>query len=94
VIGFLLEKLEGRREAIINDIQNCEVTLKRFHSLGLLHGDPNRYNFLVADHGVKLIDFECSQEDTTEAARATEMQSLQAELIDQSGRGTGFMFSG
>jgi hypothetical protein len=93
VIGFLLEKLEGRREAGINDFHNCEVTLKRFHSLGLLHGDPNRYNFLVADHEVKLIDFECSQEDTTEAARATELQSLQAELIDQSGRGAGFMFS-
>jgi hypothetical protein len=93
LIGILLEKLEGRREAEISDLHNCEVILKGFHSLGLLHGDPHRYNFLVADHGVKLIDFECSQEDTTEAAIATEMQSLQAELMDQSGRGAGFMFS-
>ncbi|KAJ4325700.1 hypothetical protein N0V94_000459 [Neodidymelliopsis sp. IMI 364377] len=90
VIGFLLEKLEGRRNAVVRDLHDCEMALGRFHNLGLLHGDVNRHNFLVNNDGVKLIDFEHFQENATEVLRISEMQSLRAELDDRSGRGAGF----
>ncbi|KAF2789273.1 alpha-galactosidase A [Melanomma pulvis-pyrius CBS 109.77] len=94
VMGFMLEKLEDRRDASIGDLDECERALGKFHGLGMLHGDVNRYNFLVGTDGVKLIDFERFEEDAAEEGRAREMQSLRAEFVDQSGRGAGFVFSG
>ncbi|KAF1359209.1 alpha-galactosidase A [Lizonia empirigonia] len=91
VIGLLLEKLEDRRTAAIHDLHGCEMVLERFHNLGLLHGDVNRHNFLVDNDGVKLIDFEHSQEHATEISRTLEMQNLRVELDDLSGRGAGFV---
>lgn len=89
VIGLLIEKIEGRRRASIGDLHKCEKALERFHNLGLLHGDVNRYNFLVGDDDVKLIDFEGFTEDPTEEEKLLEMQSLPAELVEESGRGAG-----
>ncbi|KAF5234123.1 hypothetical protein FAUST_7774 [Fusarium austroamericanum] len=48
VMGFLLEKLEGR-SASIQDLDACETALGKLHELGLLHGDANRYNFLFTE---------------------------------------------
>lgn len=93
-MDLLLEKLEDRRNAGIDDLPDCERALERLHNLGVLHGEVNRHNFLVANDGVKLIDFERSQEDATELSKTLEMQGLRAELSDQSGRGAGFVFSG
>jgi tRNA A-37 threonylcarbamoyl transferase component Bud32 len=90
---LLLEKLENRRAAAICDLHNCEEVLERFHDLDLLHGDVNRHNFLVNDDGVRLIDFERSQENATEVSRILEMKSLRAELDERSGRGAGFIFT-
>ncbi|KAK8192035.1 hypothetical protein IWZ00DRAFT_545138 [Phyllosticta capitalensis] len=98
VMGLLLEKWDGRSGgASIEDLSACEAALARFHGLGLLHGDANRYNFLVGQDGcgeVKLIDFECFKEGASEKMRAEELQSLRDQLQDTSGRGGGFLFSG
>lgn len=89
VMGFLLEKVQGHDSASINDLRECELTLKRFHALGLLHGDVNRYNFLVGNRSVKLIDFERSQEGAAEDVKAAELRSLRAQLTEETGRGGG-----
>ncbi|KAH7128831.1 alpha-galactosidase A [Dendryphion nanum] len=93
VMGFILEKLEDRRNASVGDLSKCELVLRKFHSFGFLHGDVNRYNFLIGKDGVKLIDFERFEEGSTENSRTREMQSLRAEFVDQSGRGAGFVSS-
>lgn len=94
MIGFILEKLEDKRYASLADLGKCESALETLHDFGMLHGDVNRYNFLVGEDGVKIIDFARLEEDTTEGARMREMQSLRQESVDQSGRGAGFVFSG
>ena len=93
VIGFILEKLDDQKAASLDNLKDCEVALARFHKSGLLHGDVNRHNFLVGKDGkVTLIDFEHFQEDADADLREKEMQSLHAELTDNSGRGGGFKF--
>ncbi|OAL56906.1 alpha-galactosidase A [Pyrenochaeta sp. DS3sAY3a] len=93
VMGLLLEKVEGSRNAVISDLHDCKLALGRLHNLGVLHSDVNRHNFLVGSDGVKLIDFERCQENATELSKTLEMQSLRAELDDRSGRGASFVFS-
>ncbi|KAI9163578.1 alpha-galactosidase a [Paramyrothecium foliicola] len=93
IMGFLLEKIEGR-SASVQDLSICETALGKLHELGLLHGDVNRYNFLVTEEGVKLIDFECLVENASPESRHKEMESVRAELVDDSGRGGGFIFQG
>ncbi|KAL2209855.1 hypothetical protein CC79DRAFT_1365272 [Sarocladium strictum] len=90
VIGMLLEKLEGSF-ASIEDLANCEHTLGRLHSLGILHGDVNRHNFIVSKDGVKLIDFETCKETHDTTLLEAEMLRVASELQDESGRGAGFM---
>ncbi|KAI1460636.1 alpha-galactosidase A [Annulohypoxylon moriforme] len=90
IIGFLLEKIEGRR-ASIQDLSVCETALRKLHELGFLHGDVNRHNFLITEEGVKLIDFEHLQENATPELMRNELEKLRAELVDESGRGGGFM---
>jgi len=90
-MGFLLEKIEGR-SASFQDLSVCETTLGKLHKLGLVHGDVNRYNFLVAEEGVKLIDFERLQENASRESMSKELENLRAELVDESGRGGGFIF--
>lgn len=92
IMGFILEKLEGR-SASISDLSSCEGALGSLHGLGLLHGDVNRYNFLVTEEGVKLLDFENTQENASAEAMSKELEYVRAELIDESGRGGGFMFN-
>lgn len=82
-MGFILEKLEDRRNASVGDLNECELVLRKFHSFSIMHGDVNRYNFLIGKDGVKLIDFERFEEDATEDERRREMQSLRAEFVDQ-----------
>jgi RIO-like serine/threonine protein kinase len=47
--------------------------LGMFHGLGFLHGDVNKYSFLVANDGVKVIDFERFEEESEEGAKTSEM---------------------
>ncbi|KAI0858013.1 alpha-galactosidase A [Xylaria cubensis] len=92
VMGFLIEKLEGRF-ACSDDLTQCAALLKRLHGLGdlgLVHGDVNRYNFIVEEccRGcVRLVDFEHAQDYDEELAHA-ELESLPAELAEETGRGS------
>ncbi|KAI0867400.1 alpha-galactosidase A [Hypoxylon argillaceum] len=93
IVGFLLEKIEGR-SASIQDLSVCEAALRKLHKLGLVHGDVNRYNFLITEEGAKLIDFECLRENASPESMSKELENLRAELVDESGRGGGFIFEG
>lgn len=87
VMGFLMEKVQGDFVSI-NDLLPCERILGRFHGLGMLHGDVNRYNFLT-DHvssQIRLVDFEHAEIFDTEKA-AHEMASLVSELTEYTKRG-------
>ncbi|KAJ0415800.1 hypothetical protein BJY00DRAFT_326751 [Aspergillus carlsbadensis] len=93
IMGFLLEKMAGRA-ASIDDLGIREAALKKLHGLGFLHGDANRYNFLITEEGVQLLDFESFQENAGLEAMQQKLESLQLELTEESGRGGGFTFSG
>lgn len=91
VIGFLLEKVEGRF-AGPEDLEKCTASLKRLHDLGVLHGDCNRYNFIVGrDNRVTLIDFETSRMNADTAEMEAEMTGLEGKLVDESKAGAGFV---
>ncbi|PWY65769.1 alpha-galactosidase A [Aspergillus eucalypticola CBS 122712] len=91
VIRIILERVEGR-EAGIEDLVGCQAVLKRLHDLGFVHGDVNRYNFVVRGDGtVSLIDFESSWQDKAATAlMRAEMESLGEQLVERTGRGAGF----
>ena len=57
VMGFLMEKLEGR-SAHIDDLETCQNLVRKVHALGILHGDLNRHNFVISKSGAKILDFE------------------------------------
>ncbi|KAF5685389.1 alpha-galactosidase A [Fusarium circinatum] len=89
IMGLLLEKVDGE-PACVDDLEHCEILLRRLHrDLGLVHGDVNRYNFLVdraSGIGVRLVDFEHT-EDFDESLAMAELLSLPAELTEETGRG-------
>ena len=81
VIGFLLQKLNGRR-AGFQDLARCEDVVRKLHALDILHGDVNRHNFLVNEEHVVLIDFETSVRSQDDGEKTKELQSLKKELLD------------
>lgn len=92
IMGFIVEKLEGR-PASYGDLSGCETAIRQLHGIGLLHGDVNRYNFLVTGEGVKLLDFECAQENASSDSMSKELENVRGGLTDESGLGGGFMFN-
>lgn len=93
VIGFLMEKVKGR-SAGVEDLERCAALVKRVHALGMIHGDLNRYNFVVDDSEgrVMLLDWEHAEPvdlaKEEERARAEEeLRSLPEELTEATGRG-------
>jgi predicted Ser/Thr protein kinase len=93
IMGFVLEKVAGRPVSI-DDLDVCEAALKKLHELGCLHGDANRYNFLITEEGVKLLDFERLEENGSLELMQKKLESLRGELTEESGRGGGFLFPG
>ncbi|KAF4946741.1 hypothetical protein FGADI_10945 [Fusarium gaditjirri] len=91
-IGFLLEKIEGDY-ATLQDLPKCEAALRKLHDLGFVHGDANRYNFIVerSTGNIKVIDFEHAEQYDENRAKA-EIEKLAAELTDDSGRGAPVTF--
>jgi len=88
VMGILLEKLNGDF-ASIDDLVVCEKTISTLHAMNVIHGDPNRYNFMIdrVKGDVRLMDFEHAE--PYEAAKAPEeLQSLWSELEETTGRGS------
>ncbi len=90
VIGFVLEKAAGREAGIIKDLATCEAAVRRLHSLGLTHGDLNRFNFIVGKCGVKLIDFENTKVGKNMEVMQCEIEGLANQLKEETGRGGGF----
>lgn len=89
VMGMLLEFLEGRA-AGIEDLERCTSVLSWLHGLGIVHGDANRYNFVVNNTGhVYVIDFANTEPWTAEGARK-EMEGLREQLEETHLRGAPF----
>lgn len=87
IIGILLERLDGEF-ASADDLPDCLSTLGRLHEIGLVHGDVNRYNFIVDKRSrqVSMVDFEHAAA-LDEVTAKMELQSLVAELEEDTGRG-------
>jgi predicted Ser/Thr protein kinase len=91
VIGVLLEKVEGR-PANLGDLEICKAALQRLHDQRILHGDCNRYNFIITpDEKVTLIDFDNAKVDADAEMMEKEMASLEEQLREETGRGGGFI---
>ncbi|KAI0432583.1 hypothetical protein F5Y09DRAFT_301274 [Xylaria sp. FL1042] len=92
VIGFLLEKVVDGRNAESSDLEVCKATLRRFHALGFVHGDCNKYNFIIRPDGrAVLIDFDHSKPCTDPVLMEAEIASLEGQLAEMTGRGGGLM---
>ncbi|KAJ9301216.1 hypothetical protein DTO271G3_1351 [Paecilomyces variotii] len=87
VIGFLMERITNARHAGPNDLAACQETLRRLHQLGILHGDINRFNFLIRGSTAVLIDFESARKCDDQDALCEEFDSLPRFLGDESNRG-------
>ncbi|KAH6716144.1 alpha-galactosidase A [Leptodontidium sp. MPI-SDFR-AT-0119] len=89
VIGMLLEKLEGDF-ASMDDLPVCREALENFHHMNMVHGDVNRYNFILDRSKepvqVRLVDFEYA-EPYEESKALEELRSLSSELAETTGRG-------
>jgi predicted Ser/Thr protein kinase len=88
VMGFLIEKVEGRH-GYIGDLEPCQEVTKRLHSLGIVHGDLNRHNFIVSPADVTLIDFENATQNGSEGAMEKEYRQIAEQLMEETGRGGG-----
>lgn len=55
--------------------------------LGFIHGDVNRYNFIITEAGARLIDFEEMKSNGTLEAMKKELDSLEGQLVEDTGRG-------
>lgn len=91
VIGMLLEKLEGDFASKgEGDLPACKEALQNFHRMNLIHGDINRYNFVIDRErepvSVRLVDFEHAEPFQEDMARV-EIESLPSELMEMTGRG-------
>lgn len=92
VIGFLLEKVPDGRNAEPADLAICAAALRRFQALGFVHGDCNKYNFIIRPDGqVVLIDFDKSKTCADPALLEAEIASLEEQLAETTGRGGGLM---
>ncbi|EAW10802.1 uncharacterized protein ACLA_052750 [Aspergillus clavatus NRRL 1] len=89
VIGFLMERFTNARHAGLSELTACQQTLCRLHQLGILHGDINRFNFLIRGSKAVLIDFDTARKCDDQDALRKELETLPAYLQDTSRRGGG-----
>ncbi|KAG6354625.1 hypothetical protein INS49_004643 [Diaporthe citri] len=84
VIGFLLERVPGAREAGAADLDACRAALARLHALGITKGQLSRHSFLVREDGSVMVQgpFSSSSRDAEgiEDAMSGEMESLEGVL--------------
>jgi serine/threonine protein kinase len=73
VIGFLIEYIQGRH-ATISDLPACKVIVRELHALGILRGDLNKHNFLIAQRAAVLVDFEAAKRSESSEAMEKEVQ--------------------
>jgi RIO-like serine/threonine protein kinase len=88
IVGFLMEELSGETPDIHN-LRDCVETVRLLHTCGIVHGDLNKYNFLMTEYGAKIFDFEASaaQVNVDPAAAEEELKALASKLADESGIG-------
>ncbi|KAI1756815.1 hypothetical protein F4782DRAFT_484242 [Xylaria castorea] len=86
-IGFIVENVDGARTAEPADLSVCQSVLAKLHSLGIIHGDINKHNFLVRDGKAVLIDFESARRCREKKEFKSEFQGLEHSLSDTSRRG-------
>jgi tRNA A-37 threonylcarbamoyl transferase component Bud32 len=86
--GHLIERMDGHYGGIA-DLGTCQAAVKRLHSLGIVHGDLNRYNFIVSPSGATLIDFENARKNGSKEVMQKEFTQLAEQLTEESGRGGG-----
>ncbi|OQE39952.1 hypothetical protein PENCOP_c006G05214 [Penicillium coprophilum] len=87
VIGILMERIANARHAGPQDLDICQKTLTRLHTLGIKHGDVNRFNFLIRDSKAILIDFDTARKCGDVRSLDQELQGLQEALESLSSRG-------
>ena len=86
VMGFLIEKIDGVHGEI-GDLEACQSIVKRLHSLGIVHGDLNKYNFIVGPTRTTLVDFEDAIKNGSKEAMQKEFAGLTEQLTEETGRG-------
>ncbi|PPJ56987.1 hypothetical protein CBER1_00528 [Cercospora berteroae] len=86
-IGFLMEKITDARHAGEGDLRICQQKLSMLHQMGILHGDINRFNFLIKMGCVTLLDFENARKCDSVEELDQELQALAQQLSAISGRG-------
>ncbi|CEJ94866.1 hypothetical protein VHEMI10373 [[Torrubiella] hemipterigena] len=93
VIGILLDKLPNVRCASIDDLEVCEAFVTRIHNAGLIHGDVNRFNFLIDNQdSAKSCILDLEHAEMFDRIKAVlELESLISELTEETGRGQGFV---
>ena len=88
-MGILLEKID-EDSASMEDLAGCEEVVGKIHAMWLIHGDVNRYNFIIGRSGdgdiVRMVDFE-HVEDYEDEAACVELEALPFELAEETGRG-------
>lgn len=84
-----MERVTNARHACLSDIAACQQTLDRLHQLGILHGDINRFNFLIHGSKAVLIDFDTARKCDDQDALRKEFETLPSYLQDTSRRGGG-----
>lgn len=87
VFGFLLEHVNGASVAELGDVDACRAALSRLHSLGIMHGDTNRNNFLLQLHKVTIIDFETAKKCDDDGQLQMELAGLEESFKDPYNRG-------
>ncbi|KAH7108749.1 hypothetical protein B0J11DRAFT_449495 [Dendryphion nanum] len=89
VIGFLMEVVQGYHP-YLRDQQLCRDAIQELHEIGIVHGDPNRFNILVEGDTAKFIDFEVAtfwDDHNFGQSREEERCNLIRSLTDTSGLG-------
>ncbi|GAB1208705.1 hypothetical protein APSETT445_007456 [Aspergillus pseudonomiae] len=88
VVGFLMESITGKPPGVQN-LRDCTETVRLLHAYGIVHGDLNKYNFLITEHGAKVFDFENAvvQGNVDPETAENEIETLAVKLEDESGIG-------
>ena len=84
-----MEALNGRHPDV-KDLEICEDVMLRLHTVGIVHGDLNKYNIVIEGDEAKFIDFEAAtfRDDKGYAKlKLEETVKLAQKLADASGVG-------
>jgi len=71
-------------------LEACGEALGRVHRLGMVHGDVNRYNLIVGEGRVTIVDFENRRLESDGEVMRRELESPKDQLVEESWRGAGF----